>query len=178
MFRFFFVLQTPDQVPKVRPLSSLESKAQFDAVNGAPPKSFDWREHNVITQVHDLLIDAKTNCTSSLVVSDAISSLSAAVSKDLVQFSYRQVFECCWRCDCTASYDIGDCITKLNLCPTDEYPQQPPSQCQCFNEKECTFRVKGVQSIHSGKETDLLSAVLISPVMAAIDVPESLQVSK
>ena len=128
----------------------------------------------MITPVHN---QGEMGCSDPLILSDAISSLHAIVSKDLVPFSYQQLFECCWHCNCSGLANVSsDCITKLNLCPTPLYPSQPPSQCQCFDEK-CTFRVKGVRAVPTGQETALQSAILISPVMAAIDVTTSLQVS-
>ena len=129
----------------------------------------------MITPVHD---QGQIDCSNSLVLSDAISSLHAILSKDpLVQFSYLQLEVCCWYCNCFGSANI-DCITKLNLCPMSLYPSQPSFQCNCFDEKECTFHVKGMRAVPAGQESALQSAVLISPVMATIDVPVSMQVSK
>ena len=117
-------------------------------------------------------------CSDPLVLSDAISSLHAIISKDLVQFSYRQLLDCCWHCNCSGLVHTGNgCSPGLNLCPESLYPTRPSSKCLCFNEDKCTFQVKGAMDVVR-EESALQSAILISPIMAAIDVPVSMQVSK
>ena len=132
-----------------------------------PPESFDWRDHNVITPVHD---QGTLSCSDPLVLSDAISSLHAFVSKDLVQFSYEQLLDCCWHCNCSGLVNISyHCITKLNLCTAAQYPSQPASQCKCLHESECDFHIARAWIIPPGGEVGLVTAVLISPIMATID---------
>ena len=167
-------------MPKIPPQSAppLKSEAHFHELteSAPPPDSFDWRDHNVITPVHD---QGNLGCSDPLVLSDAISSLHAFVSKDLVQFSYKQLLNCCWHCNCSGLVNISyNCIKKLKLCPTAQYPSQPASQCKCLVHETCDFHIAGAWIIPPGGEVGLVTAVLISPLMAAIDASlPSFQVS-
>lgn len=129
----------------------------------------------MITPVHD---QGTLGCSDPLVLADAISSLHAFVSKDLVQFSYEQLLDCCWLCNCSGLVNISyHCITKLNLCPAAQYPSQPASRCKCLHER-CDFHIAGAWIIPPGGEVGLVTAVLISPIMATIDASlPSFQVS-
>ena len=108
------------------------------------PKSFDWRDRNVITPVHN---QDGMSCNIALVLSDAVSSLNAILSHNLYQFNSRQLFDCCWHCNCSAGLASYDCLTSISLCASPLYPSQPDWECQCIDAPACDFHVKGVKSV-------------------------------
>lgn len=127
----------------------------------------------MVTPVHNQEGMDWQGCSKALVLSDAVSSLNASLSHNLYQFSSRQLFDCCWHCNCSAGIVSYDCLTSINLCTSALYPSQPDSECQCLDAPACDFYVKGVKSVSTGKERALASAVLASPVLAVIDASHS-----
>lgn len=103
-------------------------------------------------------------------LSDAISGLRAIKTGLLAQISTRQLIDCCLNCSCSSLDLINyQCISKLDLCSSSDYPNVTSPTCTCMQGTDCNFHITGGRYVTRGDESALLQAVLINPVVASID---------
>lgn len=113
---------------------------------------------------------------------DAVSSLRAIQTGNLVPYSGEEVTDCCFGCLCnpgpSQSNPPTTCVAEFGgFCRDIDYPWTS-NMCMCHECNGGRLNVKGYQGIVNGSEKDLAHAVVQQPVMVAIDssVP-SFQVS-
>lgn len=115
----------------------------------------------------------KEGCVYEFAFADAISSFYAiSTNQRLVQFSYRQLIDCCTEgCRCNELFEPGqlaNCIKKHGgMCP--DYPDSENPKCECLKCNGPMFMFKGMREVPSKNETALQYVVSKEPVMVGID---------
>ena len=128
----------------------------------ALPREFDWRTKGVVPPVKN-----QGEIGDSIIFDgvSAVESFYAIKSGKLAQLSVAEATDCCYT---RFIDDIFNCFARIGgLCSEASYPKQK-GVC---DSKSCTpvAKVTGEVNVQSGNETALEVAVLIQPVLVAVD---------
>ena len=126
------------------------------------PRGFDWRTKGVVPPVWN---QGEFGNSAVFAGVSAVESYFAIESGKLVQLSVAEAADCC----STGFVDyVFPCFASIGgLCSAASYPKQ----LGACHSKSCTpvAKVTGELKAESGNETDLLLALLIRPVLVAVD---------
>ena len=128
----------------------------------ALPREFDWRTKGVVPPVRN---EGEIGDSVILDGVSAVESFYAIKSGKLVQLSVAEATDCCYT---RFIDDIFNCFARIGgLCSEASYPKQKGA----CDSKSCTpvAKVTGEVNVQSGNETALEVAVLIQPVLVAVD---------
>jgi C1A family cysteine protease len=127
-----------------------------------PPKDFDWRDKGVIPPVRNQGQIGDSFVIDGVTVAEAFYAIRTGKLETL---SLSEALDCC---SSGFYYDIFDCFARIGgLCTEEAYPERRGS---CKN-NTCTGvkGMKGGKQVTPGNEEDLLMAVLMTPVLVAVD---------
>ena len=132
-----------------------------------PPKDFDWRDKGVIPPVKNQGQIGDSFVIDGVTVAEAFYAIKTGKLETL---SLYEALDCCSNGEGPGElyYDIFNCFARIGgLCTEEAYPERHGS---CKN--STCIGVKGMEGgkkVTPGDEDDLLLAVLMTPVLVAVD---------